>query len=367
MDTTELHYVDYDPEKVWDEMLRIYIREGGDILWPGDEKEILLRSVLAASVAIMAKVDNALRMDTLKYATGDYLKLYGQKRNCEYIEAKAATTRVEITFKATGNAKTIPSGAELTADGTIIYALSEAVQQTGNAQTVEAPIECSTPGTVGNGLLSGMQLQFIESQEAVTSVTVLEDASGGMDAEDQEVYRERIHKYGLSATTTGTKQAYEAAALEVSSQIIDAAALNDGDGEVGIYLILEEGATAATLIEKVEQALTPTNTRPLDDEVHVYTADEVSYTLSVTIWKNDYTQLTGDIQETIDAYRTWQDSKIGRAFDPSRLKGRLFALGVERVEFGEGSGIEGSTEYQTIPERSRCKCSGEITWSVVTS
>ena len=53
VDDTELHYVDYDAEKTWDEMMRVYLKEGGDILYPGDEKEILLRSVLAIATAII--------------------------------------------------------------------------------------------------------------------------------------------------------------------------------------------------------------------------------------------------------------------------------------------------------------------------
>ncbi len=363
MDATETHYVDYDPEKVWDEMMRVYIQNGGDILWPGDEKEIFLRAVLAIATAIMAKIDNALRMDTLKYATGDYLKLYGQKRNCEYIEARAATARVEITFQATGTAKTIPAGAELTADGTMVYTLTESVAQTGSVQTIQTTVECATAGSVGNGLHAGANLHFVESQEAVTSVIVLEDAGGGMDAEDEEVYRERIHTYGLSTITTGTQQAYESAAKAVSSQIIDARALNDGAGQVGIYLILEDGASESAIKGSVAQALTPVSRRPLDDEVHVYTAAEVAYTLSVQIWKNSYTAMTEEIEIAIEEYHQWQDNTVGQPFNPDKLIMYLLLLGADRVEFAEGSGISGSVEYRNIPDRSRCK--GTITWEVM--
>ena len=47
MDNTELHYITYDPEAIWEKMMENYNKAGGEILYPGDEKEMLLRSVLA--------------------------------------------------------------------------------------------------------------------------------------------------------------------------------------------------------------------------------------------------------------------------------------------------------------------------------
>ena len=46
----ELHYVTYDPEELWQAMVTAYIGAGGDLLYPGDEKEMLLRGVQAALV-----------------------------------------------------------------------------------------------------------------------------------------------------------------------------------------------------------------------------------------------------------------------------------------------------------------------------
>ena len=35
MDSTELHYLTYDPEEIWEEMMVSYVEAGGDILYPG--------------------------------------------------------------------------------------------------------------------------------------------------------------------------------------------------------------------------------------------------------------------------------------------------------------------------------------------
>ena len=281
MDESSFRYVAFEPERIWQEMHETYIQCGGDVLYPGDEKDILLRAVLAMSISILAKVDTALRMDTLTYATGEYLKLYGEKRNCIYRDATAATAPITITFQSTGISQTIPAGSELTADGSVIYLLEEDVTQTGSAQTVDTTVICAQAGAMGNGLYSGAILQFVQPNSAVTNVVVTANASGGLDAEDEEAYRERIRRYGLSSVTTGPREKYEADAMEASTDVLDARALNDGDGEVGVYLTIKSGATAQTVINTVAAALSPDDKRPLTDHVTVYEADARAYTLNV--------------------------------------------------------------------------------------
>ena len=131
MDTSAVHYVSYDPDAIWREMLTAYVDAGGDILYPGNEKEMLLRAVLAIVTQVFAGVDNALRMDTLRYAVGDYLDLYGEKRNCDRIAASAAECTVTIQFSASGKSRTIPAGTALTADGVMFYQLKNDILQNG--------------------------------------------------------------------------------------------------------------------------------------------------------------------------------------------------------------------------------------------
>ena len=141
----ENHYLAYDPEELWKEMIVAYVEAGGDILYPGDEKEMLLRGVQAIVTQVFAGVDAALRMDTLRYAVGEYLDIYGEKRNCIRIPAEAATCTVEIKFRASGTAKTLAAGTALTADGEHLYLLTEAVEQTGYEQTINAEVSEGAP------------------------------------------------------------------------------------------------------------------------------------------------------------------------------------------------------------------------------
>lgn len=351
VDSTEIHYISYDPDTIWLRMMDAYMQAGGDVLYAGDEKEMLLRSVQQMIIQGYAEVDNALRMATRRYAVRDYLDLYGESHFCPRIQSVAATALVEITFSA-GSEATIPSGTTLTEDGVIIYQLTEDVAASAEAQTVQAAIQCQTTGSAGNGLLSGAQMQFLSQQDRVVQVVCVQSATGGTDQEQDEPYRERIGNQNPS--TTGPSGRYEAEAMAVSSEILDAKAVNLGAGAVGVYLIFGEGANKEALIAAVGDALSPADVRPLNDLVTVDEADEVAYAITVTVYVSQYATLTQPVSDTVAAYRTWQENTVGRAFNPDMLTAMLYQSGVTRVEYAEGSGMEGSMAYQEIGEDEHC-------------
>lgn len=362
----EIHYLAYDPEEIWKEMIVAYVEAGGDILYPGDEKEMLLRGVQAIVTQVFAGVDVALRMDTLRYALGEYLDIYGEKRNCTRIPAQAATCTVEIKFQASGTAKTIAAGTALTGDGEHLYLLTEDVEQTGYEQTITAEVVCRESGGIGNGLLAGTQMQFMVPNPAVVSVYAIQDASGGQDEEDDDTYRERIRTFGLINTTTGPQTQYESAAMDVTSEILDARALNLGAGVVGIYLLLASDTGAAAILENVKAALNAQDVRPLTDTVEVYRATQMPYELKVQYAQEAGSNITTAVAEAVEEYQKWQDEEIGRAFNPDKLMAMLYQAGAIRVVWGDGSHFNsGAVEYTTIAENAHCK--GTITLAVMST
>lgn len=366
MDNTELHYLTYDPDAIWDEMICSYVEAGGDILYPGDEKEILLRSVLADIVQIFAGVDNALRMQTLRYAVGEYLDVLGEMRGCERIAASAAAASVSITTLATGRTDTLEAGATMTADGVQFYELVEDFPMTGYRQTATAQIRAVREGSAGNGLVAGEQMQLSQMREGIESIVVSVSASGGNEAEDDETYRERIRAYGLASVTTGPRQQYEAAAKAVSSEITDARALNLGAGQVGVYLILASQTGAEALLQSVLAALNDETVRPLTDSVTVQQAEDVAYTLEVQYQADGSSATTAAIAAAAAEYQQWQDNTIGRAFNPDRLMAAIYQAGATRVVWGEDSEFDGGdVGYAEIAETERCK--GTITLTALSS
>ena len=360
----EIHYLTYDPDEIWKEMIAAYVKAGGDILYPGDEKEMLLRGVQSVIVQVFAGVDTALRMDTLRYAVGDYLDIYGEKRGCTRIAAKAATCTVEIKFRASGIARTIAAGTTLTADGERIYMLEDDVIQTGYEQTVNAEVICRDLGNIGNGLLAGTQLQFMIPNPAVLSVFAVRDASGGQNEEDDETYRERIRTYGLMNTTTGPQIQYESKAKDVTSEILDARALNLGAGVVGVYLILQSDVGADAIVQSVSAALNAQDVRPLTDTVEVHRATAMPYELNVQYMQEAGSNIATAVAAAVEEYQAWQDETIGRAFNPDKLMAMVYQAGATRVIWGEESNFNGgAVQYTPIEENEHCK--GQIKMAVI--
>ena len=373
MDNTELHYIIYDPDEIWLDMMTEYVKAGGDILYPGDEKEMLLRSVQADAVQLLASIDNALKMATLRYALGESLDIIGEERGCNRIRASAATATVTITTNANGIPDVIEAGSGMTSDGNLIYVLSEDFELTGLEKTETVQIIAEKEGSSGNGLLAGTQMFFVSQNIGINSVIVATDASGGNDEEEDEAYRERIRNYGLASVTTGPSRQYEAAAKEVSSSILDAKALNTdgGDpigGDVYVYLLFVAGTTGKDAIKSaVLSALSAVDVRPLTDNVYIREATDVTYTLNVRYWADNSTTTTEAIEKAAEDFQYWQDNTIGQPFNPDRLMAAIYQAGAYRVAWGEGSEFDdgGDIEYTTIESTERCL--GTITLIPVTS
>ncbi len=361
----DTHYVEFTPDEIWMRMMTAYRQAGGQVLYPGDEKEMLLRSVQSIVVQTLVGVDTALMQDTLRYAVGSFLDVYGEKRNCVRIAAAAAECEVKITFSASGVTKVIPKGTALTVDGRILYRLKANITQSGAAQTLYAQIVCDEFGAAGNGLADNTDMQFAVPQAAVTEVVTTRDAAGGRDAEDDETYRERIRTYGLANVTTGPKESYESKAKEVSTLIVDARAVNGGAGEVDVYLLLSTQTGAQGVIDAVEEALSADTVRPLTDTVTVAQCTNKVYTLNVEYMADAGTDVSGAIAEAKNEYEEWQNNTIGRPFNPDKLIALIYNAGATRVTFGSGSVFDGGdVEYTEIPVNAHC--TGTITLTQVT-
>lgn len=365
MDNVELHYLTYDPEEIWNTMVLNYVEAGGDVLYPGDEKEMLLRSMLANIVQIFAGVDNALRMQTIRYAVGEYLDVLGELRGCYRIEAGAAKAKVTITTNATGKTDTLEAGEAMTADGQIFYFLAENLLLTGYQQTITVEVVADRTGNAGNGLIAGTEMSLAITNPGIRSIIVAEDAKGGNDREEDDAYRERIREFGLASITTGPQQQYEAIAKGVSSQIIDARALNLGAGKVGVYLILASEEGKAALQKAAFDALSAENVRPLTDEVSIYLAKDIPYKLDVQYTSDNSNTATTAIAQAVKDYQEWQDNTIGRPFNPDRLMAAIYQAGASRVIWGPESMFDEDKDviYTEIGESERCK--GSITLTAV--
>ena len=345
MADSELHYVTYDPDAIWDAMIDKYIEQGGDVLYGGDEKEIMLRSVQEMFVTAFAGVDNALRMQTVRYAQGDYLKLLGEERGCTYINASYAVGKMKLTFAAGYTAQTLSRGATFTPDGAKFYAIDSEIRYTGQAAEVEVGITCTESGSQGNGLNVGTAMSAVQPKVFITSAVISAATVDGEDAENMEDYRERIREAPYLSVTTGPATQYKAHTMATSGLIHDAVAQRGDAGVVNVYLALDDNAVAEDVIADVQTALSADNTRPLTDSVNVVEADELKYAIyaEYKLPTGSLTVTADTMQAAADTYKAWQEQTIGRAFDPYQLIAALYKAGAQRVTLLDTSTVDGHT------------------------
>lgn len=359
MDKTELHYVTFDPDEIWLEMMAAYLEAGGSILYPGDEKEILLRSVQADFMQVFAALDNAARMHTLRYAVGEYLDVIGESRDCLRFRASEAHAVVRITTNATGEETVLAAGTAMTADGNIFYLLDEDITLSGITQSITANVHADRKGSIGNGLLAGMQMSLAKTNRAVNAIISTTNATGGNDEEKDDVYRERIRTYGITSVTTGTAQQYESNAMAVSSDILDAKAMSIGDAQIRVYLALKDEATSSSVIAAVLARLTEPTIKTLGDQISVQEATDLEYLLKVEYVADNSAETAEAISKAANDYQEWQENErgaIGRPFNPDRLMSAVYQAGATRVFWGAGSHFnDGDVEYTEILSSQRCK------------
>ncbi len=356
----DLHYLTYDPEAMWREIHLAYLGQGGDPLYPGDEKEMLLRGAMAILAQCYAAADHAARMQTLRYATGEYLDLIGEKRGIERIAAVAATGKINITIKP-GAAGHVLAAGTLYTDGARTYQLSEGIAVPAGTEnvTVSADSTCTEAGSVGNALMAGTLLYPIQQDAKAISVIVTETTRGGLEEEADEAYRERIRTGGFYGATTGPAGAYESRAEAVSASIVDAKARRAEAGEVEVSLLLEEGLTEEeeTQIQSdVLEALNGESARPIADTVTVRKAEEVPYELNILYEAEGASteNMAILLAQAADAYKAWQEGAVGRPFDPYRLLAALYTAGATRAEWDEASNLNSGEVARTAMEAYQC-------------
>lgn len=360
MDNTELHYLTYDPDAIWHEMIVAYVNAGGEPLYGGDEKEILLRTVLALFVQGFAAVDNALLMQTVRYAVGDYLDMVGERFGVQRIKASKARATAEVVNVRIPNAfDVIPAGTYMTADGTTFYETVSEVTYLGDHTTEIVAVKA---GAKGNALYADTIMFLSERVQHISSFKVLTDASGGADEETDKHYRARIYRSFGSFVTTGTATQYESAALSASADVIDVRAY-EGDLQFGagmstvvVYLLLDNMTVPDTerVMADVTAAVTSANRKPLTDIVEVLPVDKIPYWIEIKYLLG--TATSESITAAINQYKEWQNTKIGRAFNPDRLVSLLYSAGCERViiDTEESHFNNGPCEYTEIERYEAC-------------
>ncbi|BCZ48419.1 hypothetical protein psyc5s11_44860 [Clostridium gelidum] len=331
-----INFVEIIPQNILDNMFDTVESYLGIKLSDGDERNLFLHSLAPIIIGLYNSINDTANQNLLRYARDEKLD--------EVAEDFYKTTRLDSTKSfCKGIAKlsevqaqdvTIQAGTKVTPDGLLIYLIRDnAVIKAGQTQT-EVTLIAAEPGEKYNGFLP-MKIKFIvDPISYVSEIYNTEISASGSDIEDDETYRQRARLYMESLSTTGPEGAYEYYALSADNSVSSIKITSPSPGVVRIYALVDNGEIPSQeILDKIYNACSQKDRRPLTDKVEVVVPEVVNYNIELTYyldknfsikeeeWRKS---IEGDHLDhsngAIRDFIKWQQSDIGKAINPDELK-----------------------------------------------
>lgn len=322
-------------------------------LRPGDKDHIHLRVEAGQYYQMYQNLDNAAKMNLLKYSKGDFLKHLGAFKKTFIQEPKAAVLTARFTLsEVRREVVSIPQGTRITAGDGVYFATDEYAEVQAGGTYIDIACTCEEEGTIGNDYIVGQVEVIVDPIPYVESVTNITQSEGGSGEETEESYRERIFLAPSSYSVAGPADAYEYWVKQYNSAAIEDVKIYEPEEAIVDIriLLLGGGLPSQTFCSGCLEYLKNNPIIPLTDNDQVAAPDVVNYDLRATYYiaRSDVNNIT-TIRESIEAaketYLNWQKTKIGRDINPDALTEFVRAAGGKRV-------VIQSPAYTPIPETS---------------
>lgn len=293
----------------------------------------------ACSVQIfqaMLYVDRAGKQDLLKYSYGEFMDNLAALKGITREPAKPAVVTMRFSLQAIRpEAVGIPAGTRVS-NGEIYFETDEYAEIPSGDTYIDVTATCQTDGEEGNGIIAGEINVLTDPIPYVASVVNTESTAGGADIEDDDTLASRIYMAPSKYSVAGPEEAYRYWITQFNSSISDVYLDSPEAGQVLIEFILEGGQLPnEAMISALGTYLTNENIRPLTDLVLIQAPATASFNVSVQYWinKSDTNQaasIQAKVNQAVEDYILWQQSKIGRDINPDMLVSKIKGAGAKR-------------------------------------
>lgn len=334
----EIDFIETNAEEIVNRLIERFEEYTGEILYPGDERRIFLQGFAYVLADTENHINETGRGNLLKYAQGLEIDALGDLFSNPRLQGNYAKTTLEIKIsQAQGTDLVIPKGTRVTPDGVRFFATDTALIFPSNTidlkQTVSAT--ATEVGEEHNGFIEGQINKLVESIEYVESVKNTTESAGGSNIESDERYKERLRLSPFNYSVAGPATAYEAIVKSVSPDIESVYVHSPSAGVVEIVFTKTGGVVPNLedpLINQILEACSDKNKRPLTDNVKVVPATAKTTNIVVDYYvANGDVSVLEDVMASVEDYKVWQTSKVGRAIVPDELIARMKEAGAARI------------------------------------
>lgn len=338
-DLPDINFVDIDKKAVEEEVFGIYYTiTKRPKLADGDPIRLFILFIVNVIIMLLNKLNHTGKMNMLKDSEDEYLDGLGALVGTTRLEARGASTVIQITLSAERTQETIiPMGTRVSPEKNIYFATANDVIIPAGESTAQVTAICTETGEIGNGYEAGTINQIVDPIAYVAKMVNISTSEGGSDTEKDDPLRERIFTAPESYSCAGPEGAYIYHAKSVSSAVIDAATDSPSPGVVQLAVLLTGGVIPEnTVLGEIEELLSGKTRRPLTDNLMVTPPEAVYYDINLKYWIYDGADASAvsiAVWKAIAEYKMWQRTKLGRDINPDEITDRLKAIsGVKRLE-----------------------------------
>ena len=322
------------------QMIVDYEALSGETVMPASPERLMISWVASVILGERVKTNYAANQNLPSRADGENLDALAELFYAtERPDATPAycTVRFYIS-EAQLSAVLIPVGTRVTDGSQTLYweTVEDAWVPIGDTY-VDAQVRCQTAGTVGNGYEAGAINTIVDVYDYYSACASTVESDGGADRLSDDEFYEILRMSLDGFSTAGAKGSYIYHAKAVSSEIADVVVNSPTPGEIRLYVLGTDGSKAGdTLKALVLAACNSDDVRPLTDHVLMGDPEEVSYDITFTYYVSDQSEtsaeLETDVQLAVDSFVQWQQGKLGRDINPSKLISLLMGTGIKRVD-----------------------------------
>ena len=335
---------DFEVSDIQEQMIKDYQSKYEEItgkkvvLSKADPYRLILYACSMQQFQMLKFLDEMGKQNLLKYAESVFLDQIGALRGIKRLEGSNAVTTIRFRLAESREAVTPIAKGTRVASADYYFETTEYAEIPAGATYIDAPAECTELGESANDLMPGEVNTIVDSVAFIEKAENITTTSGGSDEESDDSFTDRIYLAPAGYSVAGPEDAYKYFVKEANTSITDVSVKSPYAGVVDIRFILEGGVLPEKdLIEEVKEYVSAKDKRPLTDKVEVAAPDTVDYELKVRYWlpeakKSVATSVQSAVDNAINEYILWQNSKIGRDINPSELIFKMINAGAKRVE-----------------------------------
>lgn len=337
-----------DDEVIHNDIVDFVEKNIDETLYPGDERKIFIEVMHSFIVSFLVSLNEKFNQRFAQYAKGLILDEHGKNENCERLaKTKAQSTERFSIGSALSINVVIPQGTRVTGDNEKYFATDEVAVIYAGSTYVDVIVSAVEGGSAYNGFTVGQLNKLVDRVEYISTVTNLEETTGGDDGEPYPEddggigdahYYERIKLSKSAKSTAGAETLYEYYAKSADASISDVYVTSDQSaGTITLTVCCKDGAIPTQeILDKVAAACNAKDVRPLGDKVEVSGIAQETYDIELVYYtteaeESDTVAAIEGESGAIERYNAWQCGEIGRAINPDRLRAEILKSDTKTV------------------------------------